>query len=124
MGRPPATVCPLPATAAGPRRRAALDGAICSEIPRLGNSPDAIATGFPSLAAAGGYRLDRLAGSPGADLAKFVMGSEGTLVAIIERPCAGTRAPPPCDRGRPPHSMEAAIAATDDALAAGPPRSS
>jgi FAD/FMN-containing dehydrogenase/Fe-S oxidoreductase len=44
---------------------------------------DAIATGYPKhWRQAGGYRLDRLARE--FDLAKFVTGSEGTLVAITE----------------------------------------
>jgi FAD/FMN-containing dehydrogenase/Fe-S oxidoreductase len=100
-----------------------LDGAICRELPRLvERHREAIATGFPAFwRRAGGYRLDRLAGSPGADLAKFVVGSEGTLVTVVE---ATVRLVPV-----PRHrviavghftSVQAAIEATEDALACQP----
>ncbi|RSM81314.1 FAD-binding oxidoreductase [Kibdelosporangium aridum] len=81
----------------------------------------AIADGFPKFwRRAGGYRLDRLADGP-FDLAKFVVGSEGTLVVAT---CAVVGLVP-----KPKHtviavghftSVEAAIAATDDALACDP----
>jgi FAD/FMN-containing dehydrogenase/Fe-S oxidoreductase len=49
----------------------------------LRDHAEAIATGFPEhWRQSGGYRLDRLARE--FDLAKFVTGSEGTLVAITE----------------------------------------
>ncbi|SNS87435.1 FAD/FMN-containing dehydrogenase [Geodermatophilus pulveris] len=55
---------------------------------------DAIGTGFPAYwRRAGGYRLDRLATAPPYDLAKFLVGSEGTLavttsalVALVPKP--------------------------------------
>ena len=100
-----------------------LDGAICRELPRLvERHREAIATGFPRFwRRAGGYRLDRLAGSPGADLAKFVVGSEGTLVTVVEATVQLVPAP----RHRViavGHftSVPAAIEATEDALACRP----
>ena len=100
-----------------------LDGAICRELPRLvERHREAIATGFPRFwRRAGGYRLDRLAGSPGADLAKFVVGSEGTLVTVVE----ATVQLVPTPRHRViavGHftSVQAAIEATEDALACQP----
>jgi FAD/FMN-containing dehydrogenase/Fe-S oxidoreductase len=115
-----------PLTAAEVRDRAArptLDGTICRELPRLAERhADAIATGFPGFwRQSGGYRLDRLAGSAGLDLAKFVVGSEGTLVSVTE---ATVRLVP-----APRHrviavghftSVPAAIDATEDALACAP----
>jgi FAD/FMN-containing dehydrogenase/Fe-S oxidoreductase len=69
------------------RRAAAptLDGTICRDLPRLvERHREAIATGFPRFwRQSGGYRLDRL-GPAGLDLAKFVVGSEGTLVTVVE----------------------------------------
>ena len=67
--------------AAGP----GLLAAIHRELPRLVEAnADAIATGFPSFwRRAGGYRLDRLAPGSPFDLAKFVVGSEGTLAIVI-----------------------------------------
>jgi FAD/FMN-containing dehydrogenase/Fe-S oxidoreductase len=107
------------------RRAAAatLDGAICRELPGLvERNSEAIATGFPRFwRQSGGYRLDRLAGSAELDLAKFVVGSEGTLVTVVE---AGVKLVP-----APPHrvnavghftSVQAAIEATEDALACQP----
>ena len=101
-----------------------LDGAICRELPRLvERHRDAIATGFPRFwRQSGGYRLDRL--DPKAaefDLAKFVVGSEGTLVTVVEAAVQLVLAPP--------HrviavghftSVQAAIEATQDALACQP----
>jgi FAD/FMN-containing dehydrogenase len=102
---------------------ATLDGAICRELPLLVERyREAIATGFPRFwRRAGGYRLDRLAGSPGADLAKFVVGSEGTLVTVVEATVQLVPAP----RHRViavGHftSVQAAIEATEDALACQP----
>jgi FAD/FMN-containing dehydrogenase/Fe-S oxidoreductase len=106
-----------------------LEGALCRDLPRLAERHrDAIATGFPRYwRQSGGYRLDRLAalsgpaGSGGLDLATFVVGSEGTLVTVIE---ATVRLVP-----MPRHrviavghfsSAEDAIAATEDALACQP----
>src|SRR5215469_12683656 len=81
-----------PLTAGELARRAAaptLEGAICRDLPRLAERHrEAIATGFPRFwRQSGGYRLDRLGPEPrsaGLDLAKFVTGSEGTLVTVVE----------------------------------------
>src|SRR6516225_7345817 len=102
------------------RRAAAptLDGTICRELPRLAERHrEAIATGFPRFwRQSGGYRLDRL-DPAGPDLAKFVVGSEGTLVTVVEATVQLVPAPP--------HrviavghfsSVQAAIEATQDAL--------
>jgi len=100
-----------------------LDGTICRELPRLvERHAGAIATGFPRFwRQSGGYRLDRLAGSAGLDLAKFVVGSEGTLVTVVEATVQLVPAP----RHRViavGHftSVQAAIEATEDALACQP----
>jgi FAD/FMN-containing dehydrogenase/Fe-S oxidoreductase len=115
-----------------------LDGTICRELPRLvERHREAIATGFPRFwRQSGGYRLDRLdqvdrvdrlagatslARSPGLDLAKFVVGSEGTLVTVVEATVQLVPAP----RHRViavGHfiSVQAAIEATEDALACQP----
>jgi len=106
-----------------------LDGTICRELPRLvERHREAIATGFPRFwRQSGGYRLDRLAGatsparSSGLDLAKFVVGSEGTLVTVVEATVQLVPAP----RHRViavGHftSVQAAIEATEDALACQP----
>jgi FAD/FMN-containing dehydrogenase/Fe-S oxidoreductase len=106
-----------------------LDGTICRELPRLvERHREAIATGFPRFwRQSGGYRLDRLAGatslarSAGLDLAKFVVGSEGTLVTVVEATVQLVPAP----RHRViavGHfiSVQAAIEATEDALACQP----
>jgi FAD/FMN-containing dehydrogenase/Fe-S oxidoreductase len=106
------------------RRAAAptLEGMICRDLPRLvERHRDAIATGFPRFwRQSGGYRLDRLAPDPrsaGLDLAKFVVGSEGTLVTVVEATVQLVPAP----RHRiiaVGHftSVQAAIEATPDAL--------
>jgi FAD/FMN-containing dehydrogenase/Fe-S oxidoreductase len=127
---------------AGRAAQPTLEGAICRELPRLAERHrDAIATGFPPFwRQSGGYRLDRLRGDPGGrppgsalpkltgppgsgglDLATFVVGSEGTLVTVVE---ATVQLVP-----RPRHraiavghfsSTDDAIAATEDALACQP----
>src|SRR5258707_4365267 len=103
--------------------RSTLDGVICRELPRLVERyREAIATGFPRFwRQSGGYRLDRLAGSARPDLAKFVVGSEGTLVSVVEATVKLVPAP----RHRViavGHftSVPAAIDATEDALACQP----
>jgi FAD/FMN-containing dehydrogenase/Fe-S oxidoreductase len=81
----------------------------------------AIAGGFPKFwRRAGGYRLDRLADGP-FDLAKFVVGSEGTLV-VTTSAVVGLVPKPKHTVIAVGHftSIEAAIAATDDALSCSP----
>jgi FAD/FMN-containing dehydrogenase/Fe-S oxidoreductase len=85
----------------------------------LRDHADAIATGYPKhWRQAGGYRLDRL--DRAFDLAKFVTGSEGTLVAITEA-TVGLVPLPSEKRFAVGHfdSLAGAIAATDDALELG-----
>ena len=82
----------------------------------------AIDTGFPGTwRRAGGYRLDRLAGTGEFDLAKFVVGSEGTLVLVTEA-TVGLVPKPAHTVIAVGHfrSTQAAIAATEDALACDP----
>lgn len=61
-----------------------LEGHLYRELPTIMERyAEAIATGFPPFwRRAGGYRLDRLTATDMVDLAQFVVGSEGTLVAI------------------------------------------
>ena len=101
-----------------------LEGRLHKELPGLvAAHRDAIATGFPPhWRRACGYRLDRLADeSTPFDLAKFVVGSEGTLVVVTE---ALVDLVP-----KPRHTVIAvghfsstveAIAATEDAMACDP----
>ncbi len=115
-----------PLTAAELASRAArptLDGAICRELAGIAErNRAAIAAGFPQFwRQSGGYRLDRLAGQSVPDLAKFVVGSEGTLVTVVEAAVGLVPAP----RHRTiavGHftSVQAAIEATEDALACEP----
>lgn len=70
------------------RRRAqesTVEGRLYRSLPEIVQAnASAIATGYPAFwRRACGYRLDRLAQGP-FDLAKFVVGSEGTLVVVIE----------------------------------------
>ncbi len=98
-----------------------LDGAIHRDLPGIvARHRDAIARDHPRFwRHAGGYRLDRLAtGGAPYDLAKFVVGSEGTLVLVteasvdlVERPRAQALA---VGHFR---STTEAVAATDDAMA-------
>jgi FAD/FMN-containing dehydrogenase/Fe-S oxidoreductase len=115
----PLTDRELPGRAAAPT----LDGAICRELPRLvERHREVIARGFPRFwRQSGGYRLDRLAGSAPLDLAKFLVGSEGTLATVVEATVQLVPAP----RSRViavGHftSVQAAIEATEDALACQP----
>jgi FAD/FMN-containing dehydrogenase/Fe-S oxidoreductase len=111
---------------AGRAARPSLEGTICRELPLLAQrNAEAIATGYPGFwRQSGGYRLDRLAGrgGPGGmDLARFLVGSEGTLVTVVAADVALVPAP----RHRViavGHftSAEAAIDATGDALACEP----
>ncbi|MGH3876439.1 MAG: FAD-binding and (Fe-S)-binding domain-containing protein [Actinophytocola sp.] len=105
----------------GPSTADSLEGRLHRELPELvAANRDAIETGFPRFwRRAGGYRLDRLAGD--FDLAKFVVGSEGTLVAVtgalvglVDKPRRTVIAVGHFT------STQAAIAATDDALACDP----
>ncbi len=122
-----ATFGPLAADELASRASApTLDGTICRDLPSLAERHrEAIATGFPRFwRQSGGYRLDRLdpdARSAGLDLAKFVVGSEGTLVTVVEATVKLVPAP----RHRViavGHftSVQAAIEATEDALACQP----
>jgi FAD/FMN-containing dehydrogenase/Fe-S oxidoreductase len=114
----PLTAAELASRAAAPT----LDGTICRDLPRLvERHREAISTGFPRFwRQSGGYRLDRLAPDPrsaGLDLAKLVVGSEGTLVTVVEATVQLVPAP----RHRViavGHftSVPAAIEATQDAL--------
>jgi len=103
------------------RRAAArtLEGAIYRGLPEiLRDHRGAIERDYPRhWRQSGGYRLDRLAGEAPFDLARFVVGSEGTLVAITEAmvrlvplPKARMFAVGHFD------SVAAAIAAAEDAL--------
>ena len=100
-----------------------LEGRIYSRLPALVDEHRAaIATGFPQYwRRAGGYRLDRLAGDTPFNLARFVVGSEGTLVIITE---ATVRLVPlPAAKAIAVghfRSVADAIAATEDALSAQP----
>ncbi len=116
-----------PADGAEVARRASaptLEGRIYSRLPALVEEHRAaITAGFPPYwRRAGGYRLDRLAaGGSTVDLARFVVGSEGTLVVITE----ATLALVPLPRARSiavGHfaSTAEAIAATEDALSLRP----
>ncbi|GGK79826.1 FAD-binding and (Fe-S)-binding domain-containing protein [Ornithinimicrobium pekingense] len=108
-------------------REPGLAGAIHRGLPAIVETHRAaIQEGFPPFwRRAGGYRLDRLIGGAGAadpfDLARFVVGAEGTLVVVTE---AEVDLVP-----RPRHTVFAvghftgaqeAIAATTDALALDP----
>jgi FAD/FMN-containing dehydrogenase/Fe-S oxidoreductase len=100
-----------------------LEAAIYRELPRLvADHEHAIATGFPSFwRRACGYRLDRLAGGAPFDLAKFIVGSEGTLaivtsarVGLVDKPSKQVFAVGHFD------TVQAAINATEDALSCDP----
>lgn len=107
------------------RRAAAdtLEGRIYQTLPRIvAEHAESIASGFPPFwRRAGGYRLDRMTDGSAFDLAKFVVGSEGTLVITTE---ATVRLVP-----KPRHTVYAvghfetpqhAIEATVDALSCEP----
>jgi|UniRef100_UPI000829BE54 FAD/FMN-containing dehydrogenase/Fe-S oxidoreductase len=107
-------------------RRAArpgLEGAVYRGLPEiLAAHTEAIATRYPDFwRRAGGYRLDRLADDPGFDLAKFVVGAEGTLVLATE---AVVDLVPKPKRTIIAvghfHTTPEAIAGTEDALACDP----
>src|ERR1700694_2181895 len=108
---------------AGRARATSLEGHLYREMPALVHKHRAaIATGFPKYwRRAGGYRLDRLAGDDPFDLARFVVGSEGTL-AITTEATVGLVDLPKERAIAVGHfeSVAAAIAATEDALACAP----
>jgi FAD/FMN-containing dehydrogenase/Fe-S oxidoreductase len=88
----------------------------------LADDAAAIAQGFPAhWRRACGYRLDRLAGEHPRDLAKFVVGAEGTLV-VVTRALVGLVRKPSHTVIAVGHftSTVAAIAATQDALSFDP----
>ena len=100
-----------------------LEGTIYRELPKIVSAHrDVIEKNFPEFwRRAGGYRLDRLAGDGPFDLAKFVVGSEGTLVvgttALVDLVPKPRRTVIAVGHFT---STPAAIAATEDALACDP----
>ncbi|MBA8824197.1 FAD/FMN-containing dehydrogenase/Fe-S oxidoreductase [Saccharopolyspora lacisalsi] len=103
--------------------RETLEGRIYRELPQLvAEHAEAIAGNYPSFwRRAGGYRLDRVAEDGPLDLAKFVVGSEGTL-AVATRAVVGLVAKPRHTVIAVGHftSTAGAIAATTDALSCDP----
>ncbi len=100
-----------------------LEAEIHRRLPELvAANADAIATGFPQFwRRAGGYRLDRLVEGRPFDLAKFLVGSEGTL-AIVTSARVGLVPKPSRQVFAVGHfaSVQGAINATEDALAFSP----
>ncbi|MCH6159149.1 FAD-binding and (Fe-S)-binding domain-containing protein [Streptomyces marispadix] len=101
-----------------------LEGRLYRELPHIvRENAAAIAAGMPRFwRRACGYRLDRLAGEDaGFDLAKFVVGSEGTLV-LATRALVDLVPKPARTVIAVGHftSVAGAIAATEDALACDP----
>src|SRR3712207_4989628 len=100
-----------------------LEAAIYRDLPRIvAEHPGAIATGFPSFwRRAGGYRLDRLADGAPFDLAKFIVGSEGTL-AVVTAARVGLVPKPAKQVFAVGHfaTVQGAINATEDALSVDP----
>jgi FAD/FMN-containing dehydrogenase/Fe-S oxidoreductase len=119
-----ATLAPLD-EAEMARRAAAdsLEGRIFARLPAIVEEHRAaIEAGFPPYwRRAGGYRLDRLAGGMPFDLARFVVGSEGTLVVVTEA-TVGLVPLPPAKAIAVGHFVSAAeaIGATEDALSLQP----
>jgi FAD/FMN-containing dehydrogenase/Fe-S oxidoreductase len=108
---------------AGRARETTLEGELYRQIPALVRKHrDAIRTGFPKYwRRAGGYRLDRLASDDPFDLARFVVGSEGTLAIVTEATVGLVQLPK--ERAIAVghfQSVAAAVAATEDALACAP----
>lgn len=119
-----ATLTSVDAAEAARRAEAStLEGRLYRELPPLVDAHRAaIADGFPRFwRRAGGYRLDRLAAGPDLDLARFVVGSEGTLV-IVTGAVVGLVPKPSHTVIAVGHfrSTSAAIDATEDALACDP----
>jgi FAD/FMN-containing dehydrogenase/Fe-S oxidoreductase len=104
-------------------RRATLEGRLYRELPDiLAGHERSIANDYPAFwRRACGYRLDRLASTTPFDLAKFVVGSEGTLV-VATRALVDLVPRPRFTVFAVGHftSVAAAIAATEDALACDP----
>ncbi|MCW2574409.1 MAG: hypothetical protein JWR66_439 [Modestobacter sp.] len=100
-----------------------LEAEIYRRLPELvAEHAAAIATGFPQFwRRAGGYRLDRLADGAPFDLAKFIVGSEGTL-AIVTSARVGLVPKPSQQVFAVGHftTVQAAINATEDALSVDP----
>jgi FAD/FMN-containing dehydrogenase/Fe-S oxidoreductase len=100
-----------------------LEARILGGLPAIvRDNADAIATGFPKYwRRAGGFRLDRLAGGPPFDLAKFLVGSEGTL-AVTTSALVGLVPKPAKQVFAVGHfrSVLEATAATEDALSLDP----
>jgi FAD/FMN-containing dehydrogenase/Fe-S oxidoreductase len=100
-----------------------LEAEIYRRLPELvAEHAAAIATGFPQFwRRAGGYRLDRLADGAPFDLAKFIVGSEGTL-AIITCARVGLVPKPSKQVFAVGHfeTVQGAINATEDALSLQP----
>ncbi|HEY7927699.1 MAG TPA: FAD-linked oxidase C-terminal domain-containing protein [Candidatus Dormibacteraeota bacterium] len=100
-----------------------LEGRLYKRLPGLVDEHRAaIAAGFPKYwRRAGGYRLDRLAADAPFDLARFVVGSEGTL-AVITEATVGLVPLPRAKAIAVGHfaSVAQAIAATQDALGCAP----
>jgi FAD/FMN-containing dehydrogenase/Fe-S oxidoreductase len=112
-----------PVSAAERERRAradTLEGAIYRGLPEIVREHrDAIARDYPRhWRRSGGYNLNRLAGDAPFDLARFVAGSEGTLVVITEA-TVGLVPLPRTKMFAVGHfdSVDGAIAASEDALA-------
>jgi FAD/FMN-containing dehydrogenase/Fe-S oxidoreductase len=100
-----------------------LEAQIYRRLPELvAENAAAIATGFPQFwRRAGGYRLDRLADGAPFDLAKFLVGSEGTL-AIVTSARVGLVPKPSKQVFAVGHfsTVQGAINATEDALSLQP----
>jgi FAD/FMN-containing dehydrogenase/Fe-S oxidoreductase len=100
-----------------------LEAEIYRRLPELvADNAAAIATGFPRFwRRAGGYRLDRLADDQPFDLAKFLVGSEGTL-AIVTSARVGLVPKPSKQVFAVGHfeTVQGAINATADALSLQP----
>ncbi|MFF1628977.1 FAD-binding and (Fe-S)-binding domain-containing protein [Streptomyces sp. NPDC058272] len=119
-----AHLAPVDETERARRAQAAtLEGNIYRQLPEIvRTNSSAIAEGFPTFwRRAGGYRLDRLLGDGPFDLAKFLVGSEGTLVvateAVVDLVPKPRRTVIAVGHFT---STPAAIAATEDALSCDP----
>ncbi len=100
-----------------------LEARLYRDLPRLAAAHRrAIDSRFPEFwRRAGGYRLDRIGTDGSLDLARFVAGAEGTLVAIIEATVRLVPKPKVVVMGVGQFKTVAeAIASTDDALAVRP----